>query len=394
MRDRVNTLLLHANGVGWKAALADTVLEGLWGLSVDSDTDRYTSWNPLVRRYLERRYEALSYLDDWREAFAGTRALAVRSCNINNLRDYFACLRSIADYQLIVVLHSAAGDSMGLLSRTAWWFTRRRGKLVVFLGNEHDLIREKIRFAQAVAADYICSQLPVPAARWLYEDCTSSQVLMMPHALNPALYHPRGGDRTIDIGFRGSIYSWSIGDAERTNIIRFFKEHGVSMDLQCDIGEQNIPRGQWAEFLRRCKGTVGAESGTYYLDRTGRVTEAAKAYVKATQPPRFQQILDRHGEGPDGPMSGKTISSRHFEAIGTKTCQILIQGHYNGILDEEKHYIGVRKDLSNIEDAVRRFKDAAYRQAMVDRAYEYVMAEHTYAKRVEQLLGTVLPGLP
>jgi hypothetical protein len=166
------------------------------------------------------------------------------------------------------------------------------------------------------------------------------------------------------------------------------------MDLQCDIGEQNIPRGQWAEFLRRCKGTVGAESGTYYLDRTGRVTEAAKAYVKATQPPRFQQILDRHGEGPDGPMSGKTISSRHFEAIGTKTCQILIQGHYNGILDEEKHYIGVRKDLSNIEDAVRRFKDAAYRQAMVDRAYEYVMAEHTYAKRVEQLLGTVLPGLP
>ncbi|MDE3225782.1 MAG: glycosyltransferase family 1 protein, partial [Nitrospirota bacterium] len=42
-----------------------------------------------------------------------------------------------------------------------------------------------------------------------------------------------------------------------------------------------------------------------------------------------------------------------------------------------------------------RFKDDAYRQAMVERAYEYVLAGHTYRHRVDRLLRTVVAdGLP
>ncbi len=88
-------------------------------------------------------------------------------------------------------------------------------------------------------------------------------------------------------------------------------------------------------------------------------------------------------------MSGKAISSRHFEPVGTKTCQILIEGHYNGVLVADEHYIAVRKDLSNIADAVQRFKDDGYRRAMVDRTYEHVMSAHTYRHRVEQLVAAV-----
>lgn len=89
-------------------------------------------------------------------------------------------------------------------------------------------------------------------------------------------------------------------------------------------------------------------------------------------------------------ISGKSISSRHFEAAGTKTCQILIDGKYNGILEADKHYIGVKKDLSNIEDVIQKFKDEAYRNLIANQAYEHVIAEHTYQIRIATLLNAVL----
>ena len=88
-------------------------------------------------------------------------------------------------------------------------------------------------------------------------------------------------------------------------------------------------------------------------------------------------------------MSGKSISSRHFEPIGTKTCQILLEGEYNGVLVPDEHYISVRKDRSNLGEAVRRFRDEGYRQAIAECAYEHVMSNHTYAHRVRSVLAAV-----
>lgn len=68
---------------------------------------------------------------------------------------------------------------------------------------------------------------------------------------------------------------------------------------------------------------------------------------------------------------------------------ILIAGHYNGILGADRHYIALASDLGNIDDALRRFQDDGYRQQMVDETYEYVIAEHTYAHRISELIATV-----
>ena len=85
-------------------------------------------------------------------------------------------------------------------------------------------------------------------------------------------------------------------------------------------------------------------------------------------------------------MSGKAISSRHFEAVGTKTCQLLVEGRYNGILEAGVHYIPVRRDLDDIEDATRRLLDTAERTRIADAAYEHVRRGHTYSHRVDHLL--------
>jgi spore maturation protein CgeB len=179
---------------------------------------------------------------------------------------------------------------------------------------------------------------------------------------------------------------------ERTNLIQFFQRNGNRFGISCDIRTQRLPREKWAQFLRICKGILGAESGTYYLDRTGQVFEDVKKYVKTHPDASYEEVFENFFKGRSSPFSGKAISSRHFEPIGTKTCQILIEGEYNGILKADEHYVAVRRDLSNIDEVIRRLRDDSYRKAMVDRTYEYIMSSHTYRHRVETLLKAVLDG--
>jgi hypothetical protein len=393
IKDRIKTLILDANGVTWKAIFADTTLHGFLRIPFDYGPSTFPS-NSLAGKVIGVRNESLSYVIDWREALCEAAELNAKVCNMSNLIEYFHYLRRIGHYSLIIILHSATGDNMSILLKTAEWFKKRLGKLVVFIGNEYNLMADKIKFIRSVEADYVCSQLPFEAACWLYRDCKRSQILVLPHALNPKLYFPDPcSHRTIDIGFIGHLYHNFIGDMERTNLIQFFQRNGRGLGMSCDIRTQRLPREEWAQFLRRCRGILGAESGTYYLDRTGQIIEDVKKYAQRHPKVSFQEIYDLYFKNRQNCVSGKAISSRHFEPIGTKTCQILVEGEYNGILKADEHYIGVKKDLSNIEDVIQRFKDNSYRRSMVERAYEYVMDNHTYRHRVDTLLRAILNDL-
>lgn len=390
VNSRLKTLVLDANGFYWKAIAADTVVQGLLGIKDYSTLPAFTR-RVRILRGLTARYDTLSYIGDWRDALCDSPALDVRICNITNLIDYARCLLRIRRYDLVIVLHSAAGDSMTLLRTTAERFRSRRGKLVVFIGNEYDLMAEKMEFLRTAEADFVCSQLPLESARWLYQSC-GAQILPMPHALNPKAYRPGPtAGRAIDLGFRGAFYPYLIGDVERTRLIEEIQVEGPQRGLVCDIRAGTLPKAEWAAFLSRCKGTVGGESGSYYLDQHGTLIASAKAYLRAHPGASIDEIYERFFEDAGVEfVSGKCISSRHFEAIGTKTCQILLDGEYNGILQEGAHYIGVTKDLSNLDKAIERFKDEEYRQEIADRTHEYVLDQHTYAHRVETLLKMVV----
>jgi len=388
MPERLKTLVLDANGFSWKEVGADTLVLGvLRAPSYDVVPERLRHLRGF--RALRYRYDRLGYVGDWRDALCESPSLEVRVCNITNLVDFASCLRRIRDFDLVIVLHSAAGDSMTPLRHGARRLRGRRGKLVVFVGNEYDLMDEKLAFLRATRADYVCSQLPAESARWLYDGC-GAEVLPLPHALNPALYRPAPPERPVDIGFVGPRYPLFVGDVERTRLIDAVRSRAPRRGLVCDIREQTVPRTEWASFLARSTGTVGAESGTYFLDRRGAILSRAKAFVAAHRAARFEELHERFFATPGVDyVSGKCISSRHFEAIGTKTCQILVEGSYNGILRPEQHYIGVRKDLSDLDAALTRFEDDAYRREIADRAYAYVLDEHTYSHRVRALLEAI-----
>ena len=66
------------------------------------------------------------------------------------------------------------------------------------------------------------------------------------------------------------------------------------------------------------------------------------------------------------PVYGKCISSRHFDAIGTKTCRIMLYGRFNDILVANRHYLALTDDFSDLDEVLRRFSDAPTRQEIVE----------------------------
>ena len=334
-------------------------------------------------------YKALSYVYDWLEAFCDFDRLDVHLCDMMNLVQYAKYLKKIDNYELIVILHSATGDSITLLTKTAPLFDHRRGKMILFIGNEYDLLDKKITFIQNVEAEWVCTQLPLKTAKWLYAESPKSKILEMPAALNPRLYATHTQIREVDIGFIGALYHPWIGDMERTRMIQYFMDQGIKNGLNCDIRFKTIPRTQWAAFLNGCKGIIGAESGTYYLDRQGKTIAKLKACFQKNPYLNVKDICDSHFFHPEKFVSGKCISSRHFEPIGTGTCQILLEGHYNGILKKNQHYIGVKKNLSDIQDAIKKFKDETFRKNITVTAKKHIMSAHTYHHRVETLMKRI-----
>jgi hypothetical protein len=394
----------------------------------------------LFARYTDK----LSYYDDWQHAFETHAAFRTDSINICR-REHLRPLRnSIGDYDLIVLLHSANADTLTFLEPYRSVLLDRKGKLLSFVGNEVNLPRismqAKIGFLKAVSPDFIGTQLPLEAGKWLYGECPSSLVVPLPHALNPDAFKPEipHARRMVDIGARSQQYWSCLGDNERNDLFQLFSTHRFNRSLRIDIDTKTrFDRAGWAGFLNNCRGTISNEAGSWYLERHDETVTKIQKYVEYLQkkeggsmvkpdslperiwnlvPSGLKKILkpflerflksmnisyysdiyeqldfNETFEGffrgtPRCPVYSKAISSRHFDAIGTKTCQIMLKGRFNDILIADDHYICLDHDFSNVDEAVDRFADPGYRQKMVDRAYEYVMEKHTYRHRVDAVL--------
>ncbi len=389
------TLLITRNYCGWLPVVLDTTLRGVLGIEKEPTLPAFLD-HPAVafvnRGIFGDRYEGQSYINDWSDAFLASPRLAAEVVNVNDLLAWRRTEKRLAEYDLIAVLHSATGDQMKLLLSGVHRLDARRAPLVVFVGNEYCLMPDKIAFLRQSAAEFVATQLPRVAAERLYAECRGTRLLLAPHALNPAFYSPPEKERReVDVGFRGARYSPALGDVERTALIEYFERESASLGIRFDLDYRKVVRREWSALLQSWKGIVGAESGTYYLEHFDRTERAVRAYLRRHPRAGFEELRERFFA--DRPrFSGKAISSRHFEPMGTRTCQILLEGDYNGILRPEEHYVAVRKDLSDVEDAVRRFRDDDYRLQIASRAYELAMAEHTYAHRVDAILDAVLGG--
>jgi hypothetical protein len=406
-----------------------------------------TGFSKIATLVLHAQYaDSLSYYEDWLDAFGGSQELNVTTVNICPKGSLKTVEKTIRDYDLIVLLHSTNADTLEFVKPLENVLERRKGKLLAFIGNELNYppplvgMRDKIAFLRKIRPEFIATQLLVESARKLYEDVPGATVKFITHALNPKRFRPvvPQSERQMDIGVRSSRYHPFLGDDERVSILEYFVQNRFEPPLALDVSTDYAKRlgsDGWANFLNQCRGTLATEAGSYFLENDdATVTKAAeyiksragkmqrlsvglssrkykrlvpqflkpgiKLFVKTFAPKKkffsdvfysvsSAEINELFFKNYANPLSGKCVSSRHFDAIGTGTCQIMFPGRFNGIFEVDRHYIALSRDFSNVQDVLRRFRDFGYRQKMVEETYEYVISCHTYRHRIAQIVGLV-----
>jgi len=203
-------------------------------------------------------------------------------------------------------------------------------------------------------------------------------------------------DRPNDIVYRAAQLPYWFGSHgqlkhELGSVVR---ERAVRLALSCDIStrhEDTVISG-WLDFLMSGRAVIGCESGSSVLDPRGRIQERIRALLAENPELTFAEVDAGMPSGWDS-YAFFAISPRHLEAIVTKTCQILVEGSYSGVLEPGRHYIPVRRDLSNLDDALERLRDLDEIEEIVERAYTeiYLSSRHTidaFADTLRAAIGT------
>lgn len=380
--------------------------------------------------------DRLSYYDDWFDAFSAAPQFDVVPFNIVAPDTMAQLSRLLNEVDAVVLLHSTNGDTTMYLEPHAEAFAHRKVPLLTFVGNEVSLpgspIADKRKIFETIKPDYIATQLLLGAGKYLFGDVATRDVVEVPHALNPVAYRPlrAQNERSLDIGARAVKYLPHLGDDDRNRLLQWFADHGSDRGLSVDISDTRLDRKGWADYLNRCKATVATEAGTWFLERDDTTVNAIRAYVLSKPSKGFvlrndsslrrlghrlpwwirsiarramrsgpvrhealvneqldhQEIFNKFFAGRAHPVHyGKCISSRHFDAAGTKTCQIMFRGRFNDILRADEHYLALEADFSNVDEVLDAFRDSGRRQQVADAAFDLVMSEHTYAHRMKRV---------
>jgi hypothetical protein len=376
-----------------------------------------------------------SYYEDWLDAFKSSPHFAISSFNLFRRGERRAAMRAVRDAELIVALHPCSADTLRFINPLRQALKSRRGHLLVLIGNEYNLpwirLFDKREFLRDVGADWVGTQLPLEAGEWLYSG-VGVAVLSVPHAANELVFRRDKPveTRSIDLGARSFRYPIYLGDDERNRVYDLFSHLGPASGLRVDISnDRRLGRVEWAAFLNECRGTVGSEAGTWYLERDDRTALAIRNFLnersrgaviqadgwlhtavrrlpygikvklKALQKRSslrheafdlseddFDEVQARFFAGQARCAAyAKCISSRHFEAAATGTCQLLVCGRYNDILKAEEHFIPLRADLGNAPEAISRFRDPTERERIAAAAHDLVHDSHTYRHRLAAL---------
>lgn len=376
-----------------------------------------------------------SYYIDWLDAFRTASQFEATAFNLFRRDRRRAAATAIERAELIVALHACSADTLEFIRPLASALEARRGKLLMLVGNEYNLpwagLADKRAFLHRVRADFIGTQLPIEAGRWLYGDLGAA-VLALPHALNEVAFRRDKPDpaRATDIGGRSARYPAFLGDDERNRVYDTFAQLGPQLGLRVDVETAGrLDRPGWAAFLNDCRGTVGNEAGSWYLERDDRTAFAIREYIRektglatfradgllhaaSRRLPfhlkewlkallkwfplkheaidhgavSFEEVWQRFfADRPRCPAYSKCISSRNFDAAGTGTCQILMRGRYNDILQADRDYIPLDPDLGNVREAIERFRDPIERSRVANAAYSLMHDRHTYRHRLADL---------
>jgi hypothetical protein len=168
------------------------------------------------------------------------------------------------------------------------------------------------------------------------------------------------------------------------------QQHGLKTNISTRQEDTIVGQG-WMDFLCSGKAVIGVESGLSTKDPYGEIKSLAQSLLADNPDITFEELSALMPDTWDS-YQFFAISPRHFEVVVTKTCQLLVEGSYSGVLIPYRHYIPIKRDYSNLDEALESLKDTTYVQAMVDRAYEelYLSEKFTYRQFSHMLENAII----
>ncbi len=345
----------------------------------------------------------LSYQHGWPKAFLESKLFDSMPINLaqRSFADRLAIARQLhlGRFDAIVLLHSVFSNQQNLRGMLYWALAASRVPKAYFIGNEYKLMPEKMRFCRQLGISLLVTQSDDDRVLALYRKALGCEVTCVPNTgVDASVFRPlrRIEDRSIDIGYRACPADWYLGNNEKTEIAEFFvgaaDRLGLATDISLDMNRRFDALG-YADFLNGCRGQIGTEAGGDYFELTDKTRKRVNAYVNshcdATWPEVQRLFFDSYGSSV--PM--RIISGRQVEAAACKTVQILFDGRYNNYFLPNIHYIPLRKDFANADEAISKLRDTTYCATLAENAFDVVMTELTYdnlLKRFRESIANVL----
>lgn len=207
--------------------------------------------------------------------------------------------------------------------------------------------------------------------------------------------------RDIDVAYRAWRAAPWLGrhGQLKVRVGEVFAEEAPKAGLQCDISTKDgavLYGDDWYRWLLRSRFTIGVEGGSSILDRDGSLERKTAAYMKEHPEASFDEVEAACFPGRDGELKLFAISPRHLEACLTQTCQVLVEGEYNGVLKANRHYIPIKADFSNLPEVLERMKDEGERARIARDALEDVVVSGKYSYRMftQEAIASLTAGQP
>lgn len=334
----------------------------------------------------------LSYYTGWPRAFERHPRVEVEPVNLHERR--WRLPRGRVD--AVVLLHSVYSNEPYLRGRLLRAVARRPEPKAWFLANEYKDMPARMRFAEDAGVRLLVTQSTLPEVKALYEERLPgvTTVGIVNAGLDTELFVPRTppAERPIDIGYRSFAAPLYLGHEERTAIADRVASAatGLRLDLSVDPADRMEPPA-WAAFLDRCRAQLGCEAGTDFLELDDRSRDAVNAYLAERPDATFAEVYARFFRDYADAVSGRVLSGRIAEAAGTRTTQLLVEGEYGGYFRPGEHYIAVRKDFSNLADALEQLADRAHADEVAGRALEVAREELRFERLVDRFLDALAP---
>lgn len=189
-------------------------------------------------------------------------------------------------------------------------------------------------------------------------------------------------ERPRDIVYRAShLPYWYGGQGQlKHQVGSIVAARAAAMGLACDIStrrEDTIVSNAWYDFLGSSKAVLGCESGSSVFNPRGEIVARVDAILARQPDLSYAEVSEMLPRG-WADYRFFAIGPRHLEAIYTRTCQVLVEGEYDGVLKPMRHYLPIRRDFGNLDEVLHMIKDHALLQKTADRAYEEIFESRRF----------------